>query len=176
MKRIMYSVVSISYRCIEFLTSMKSLENALVVIPVVAPRTELYIFVEQAYLTEQERTLLFKMHQSLKIATKGLQQSVQNLHNFITHFFSRGFSTQIGRPKSITTQFWVIEDFFNSFLNSLCRLFQSQRVAEEHRSTENGANWVCDSFASYIGRGAMNRFVQTVGWYKVCRRQGRCTS
>ena len=81
-----------------------------------------------------------------------LQQPLEDLHNLITHLLCRNGPAEIGGAQPEAAEGRVIEYLAHGRLDRLRILFAAERVAEEHRRAEDGADGVGDPAARDVGR------------------------
>ena len=80
-----------------------------------------------------------------------LKQRLQEFHDLVTDFRSGNLSSQIGSPQTQAVLLGAIKNSPDSLLDSGGGLVESQGVSEEHRSTEDGTDWVGNTLASDVG-------------------------
>ena len=81
-----------------------------------------------------------------------LQQTLEDLHDLITHLLCRNGPTKIGGAQPKAAQRRFVEYLAHGRLDRLRVLLAAERVAEEHRGAEDSADGVGDPAACDVGR------------------------
>ena len=85
----------------------------------------------------------------------------QDLDDSITDFFGCRLSTEVSGAKAKSTRLRAVKSLANRSLDRRCRLFEAQRVPEQHGCAEDGANRIGDTLASNVGSGSVDGLVQS---------------